>query len=369
MPAKGYDTYYAEGKHGLAVRISPGGTKTFFVYRKVNGRPQRVTIGRFPSVTVDIAFKRLDEINGQFATGEDPNAKKKKLRDEMRFGELFSNYIERYAKQHKKTWGQDKETYKRYLSDWDNKPISFVTRQDIERLHTKVGESNGKYAANRLLALLSIVFNKAADWGWNGMNPTAGIKKFKEKSRDRFLQSDELPQFFTALARMTNHTIRDYILMSLLTGARRSNVLAMRWKEINLDRGEWRMPDTKTGDSHTVPLVQAAIDILKTRCEQAVGEFVFPSNTSCSGHLMEPKAAWQKLLQEAGLQNVRLHDLRRTLGSWQAATGANLSVIGKTLAHKNVSTTHIYARLNLDPVRDSLNIATDAMLRYATTPN
>ena len=89
------------------------------------------------------------------------------------------------------------------------------------------------------------------------------------------------------------------------------------------------------------------------------------SGAGISGHLVETKKPWKRILDKAGLKNLRIHDLRRSLGSWQAATGANLSIIGKTLAHKNVSTTAIYARLNIDPIRESMNKATDAMLNAA----
>ena len=110
----------------------------------------------------------------------------------------------------------------------------------------------------------------------------------------------------------------------------------------------------------------AAIDILKTRQKSNTNNspWVFPG-TGSTGHLVETKKPWTRILNKAGIKNLRIHDLRRSLGSWQAATGANLSVIGKTLAHKNISTTAIYARLNIDPIRESMNKATDAILNAA----
>jgi integrase len=210
------------------------------------------------------------------------------------------------------------------------------------------------------------MFNRAIDWGWENANPAHGIKKFKERSRDRFIQSDELPRFFAALGEETSIIVRDYILISLLTGARRSNVLSMRWDEINFDRITWTIPLTKNGESHTLPLVPAAIDVLKTRQKNNINSspWVFPG-TGASGHLVETKKPWKRILNKAGIKDLRIHDLRRSLGSWQAATGASLSIIGKTLAHKNISTTAIYARLNIDPVRESMNKATNAILSAA----
>ena len=191
-----------------------------------------------------------------------------------------------------------------------------------------------------------------------------GIKKFTEKSRDRFIQGDELPRFFEALGDETNETMRDYFLLSLLTGARRSNVLAMEWKDISMGREEWRINETKNGTPQTVTLSPEALTVLRDRKPEEPTRFVFPGNGK-SGHLAEPKKGWQRVLTRAGIDNLRIHDLRRTLGSWQAKTGASLAIIGKSLNHKNQNTTAIYARLDLDPVRDSVNTATSAMMAAA----
>jgi integrase len=110
-----------------------------------------------------------------------------------------------------------------------------------------------------------------------------------------------------------------------------------------------------------VALSPIVLRLLENRKATSTGEWVFPGRGR-TGHLVEPKSAWKRILKRAGLQDLRLHDLRRTLGSWQAATGASLPIIGKTLGHKSLSTTQIYARLNLDPVRLAVNTATDAML-------
>jgi integrase len=158
-------------------------------------------------------------------------------------------------------------------------------------------------------------------------------------------------------------------LISLLTGARRSNVLAMSWDELHLDRGEWRISMTKNGTPQTLPLVAGAIDVLKSRkelTECADSAYVFPG-AGQSGHLVEPKKAWKIILGKAGIKDLRLHDLRRTMGSWQAGTGANLSVIGRSLNHKSTATTAIYARLWMEPVRSSMQAAAAAMLEAANS--
>ncbi|TSA37787.1 MAG: site-specific integrase [Methylococcaceae bacterium] len=361
IPSKGWQYHYDTKVRGLGIGISSTGTRTFIVYRKIEGRPERLTLGRYPDLSIEQARNKATEANAQIAKGENPNDQKREARREMTLGDLFADYIERHAKLHKKSWQHDEDQFNRYMQTWSKKKMSSIAKRDIQAIHAKVGAEHGHYAANRLLALLHTLFSKAIDWDvWQKANPVQGIQKFREKSRERFLTRDEMPLFLKALENEPNETARDYILISLLTGARQANVLAMRWDQINFKTTLWLIPETKNGTAHSIPLVDEAVALLLKRHKNRQSEWVFPG-TGKTGHLMEPKKAWKRILTEAGIENLRLHDLRRTFGSWQAATGANLSVIGKSLNHKNVSTTAIYARLDTDPVRKSMEIATKAM--------
>lgn len=366
FPSKGKRAYYYDAKvRGLGVSLTDKGTITFIVYRKVDGKPERITLGRYPDLSIENARGLASDVNSQIAQGKNPNKEKAELRTESSVRELFDLYFERHAKVHKKSWKNDEWQYRLHLSHWGKRKISSIRNPDVEILHGKIGKTHGHYVANRVLSQLSIMFNKAKSWGWNGSNPATGIKKFREVSRERFLQGDELPRFFKALEEENNRILADFFMISLLTGARKSNVLSMRWKDISFDQATWRIPETKNGSSHLVPLSSEMIDILKTRKDTRQNDWVFPSSTSKSGHLEEPKSAWKRILQSAELQDLRLHDLRRTLGSWQAATGANSYVIGKSLGHKSQQATAIYARLNIDPVRESMEKATSAMINHA----
>lgn len=155
--------------------------------------------------------------------------------------------------------------------------------------------------------------------------------------------------------------LKIFFYISLLTGARRNNVQSMNWNDVNFSRAEWLVPETKNGEPHTIPLIPQAITILQERYANKNCDWVFPSLSSKSGHIEEPKKIWKKLLTRAGIKDLRIHDLRRTLCSWQAATGANSYIIGKSLDHKTQQATAIYARLNIDPVRESVIKTTDAM--------
>ena len=211
--------------------------------------------------------------------------------------------------------------------------------------------------------LIHTVFAWAIDHrGFKGINPATGIEKFSEKKRERFLQPDELPTFFKAVEAEANETIRDFVLISLYVGARRSNTQAMRWDELDLDNGVWTIPDTKSGKSVMVPLCSPALEILKRRSAtpRRHGEFVFPGKST--GHLQEPKAAWKKILERAGIEDLRIHDLRRPFGSFQAIGGSSLPIIGKSLGHSSTAATSIYARLNLYAVRSSIDAAVNAIV-------
>lgn len=155
-----------------------------------------------------------------------------------------------------------------------------------------------------------------------------------------------------------------------MTGARQGNVLSMRWDELNINEGskKWKIPEAKNGEALTIPLSDEAVEILKARkIEQEEGgirrKWVFPSDKSKSGHLEAPGERWIRILKRANIKNLRIHDLRRTLGGWQAATGATTAVIGKTLGHKSKMTTAIYERMNLDPVREGIDKACNAMTK------
>ncbi|MEI8321107.1 MAG: site-specific integrase [Alphaproteobacteria bacterium] len=362
-PESGKRTYYYDTKvRGLGVGITDKGTQTFIVYRKIGGRPERMILGRYPDLSIENARGEASKINAKIAQGENPNREKNKIREELTFKELFARYLDQHAKVHKKSWKSDLNQHKLYLSHWDKHRISRLHKADIEALHAKIGRDHGLYAANRMLALLAVMFSKAISWGWNHTNPTIGIKRFKEKSRERFLQGNELPKFLKALEEDPNQTLATFFKLCLLTGARRSNVLAMRWQDISFDQETWNIVETKNGNSQLVPLSEQALGLLKSLFKKKESGWIFPSTTSKSGHLEEPKNVWKRILKKAELEDLRLHDLRRTLGSWQATTGANSYIIGKSLGHKTQQATAIYARLNIDPVRASVERATAAMM-------
>ena len=361
-PATGRAYLHDAKEAGLVLQITAAGRRTFQLYKKHQGRPVRVTLGTWPEIIVEQARKKARDTKAELDAGRNPNDALRQQREALTFAGLFDIYLEQHAKVRKRTWLEDETYYKRHLAArLGKKKLDEITRADVAAIHARIGKTRPTHA-NRVLALISSVFGRAIEFGlWNQINPCLGIRRFPEQSRDRFLSSDELRRFFEAMEQEPNDTTRDFFAVALLTGARRSNVLEMKWADVDLEAATWRIGRTKNGTPQTVALVEPVVELLRERKRQATSLFVFPGS-GVTGHLVEPKKGWARICKAAGIEGARIHDLRRTMGSWQAKTGASLPVIGKSLNHKNQSTTAIYARLDLDPVRSAMEKAVDAML-------
>jgi integrase len=347
---------------GFGVRLTKG-QKTFILEKRILGRRRRLTIGPFGPLTVEQARTKAEQLAGRIAAGEDPAQERLDTQHELTFGRLIDLYLERHGPR-KKTAKADKNRLERHVSDWKTWRLSAITRAEVARRHSQIGAST-PYDANRLLALLSRMFNLAHVWGvYAGENPTVGVERFPEVTRDRFVQPDELPRLFKSIEKELDPYIRTGFLTSLLTGARIGEVLSMQWDHVSLEQAVWRLPETKAGRPHLLPLPGPVLNALRTLPRLEGNPFVFPSHGK-QGHLTDLSRAWARLCERAKLADLRIHDLRRTLGSWLAVSGASLTLIGKVLNHSQVSTTQIYARLNLDSVREALEANAKKMIQLA----
>jgi len=374
LPEKGYTQYRDEKTPGLILRVYPTGVKTFYIHKRIGGKPEYMTLSpspgtpaRYPDITPEQARKLAKVLIGMIASGKNPAEENRNIKAEMTLGELFERYLTLHAKRHKRTWKYDESMFRLYFSVWAGRRISTITRREVQTLHGRMGEENGESQANRAFALLHTIFEKGREWGYAGDNPCFKLKKFQEQSRERFLQKDELPRFFQAVMAEPNEMDRDFLLMLLYTGARKSNVLGMAWKDISLDQKLWNIPaaQSKNKTSYTIPVVTPAMEILVRRKKDNPNSlWVFPS-ISKSGHLQEPKKVWKRVLETSGLEDVRMHDLRRTLGSWMARTGSSLLTIAYALGHKlsSLSVTAVYARASIEHIRVEMETAVQAMLQ------
>jgi integrase len=363
-----YDT---GGVPGFGVVVSPTGVKTFILKFRTNAStiPKRLTIGRYGELTVDQARDIAKDALHDARKGEDPVAAKRQARIEERRGitvETFAPiYVENArtkgnpAKERtpKKTWKEDERRLNKYVIPAIGKlRLDKVTPADVRRLHNSIA---GKYEANRVLALVSVMFAAAAMLDYmheDARNPAKGVSAFKEEERDRFVTETEMPRLMAAIMEEANPHLRAAFLLYLLTGLRRGELLALRWKDVDLQRRVIRLAQTKQGKPHTVPLSSPAVAILEKLPRLPDNEFVIasPVREGHPWHGHAVKKAWARVRERAELADVRLHDLRRTVGSWLALSGVSIQMIGQVLGHSNPDTTAIYARLQDDATRSAL---------------
>lgn len=346
----------------LFIRVSPKGLKTYSVIKKTKGRFVCVTVGKHPDVKLKDAREKAALICGNL---KDAVQKSKSKKEKLILRDFFYNYyIEQYAEKYTKarTVRENKSIYERRFERlWGNKEISDISRDDVEKLHTAIKKKDGVFAANKALTLIKHILNKAVEWHHLPFNPVMGVKKYTVKSRERFIQPSEVPAFFKAISEEPNPLHRNYILLSLYTGQRRANILSMAWNDIDLTNKIWHISETKNGIPLNVPLIPQALDILKEMAQSKKGKWVFPSETSASGHIAQPQKIWERLLARADLKNLRIHDIRRTLGSYEAMAGVSLPLISRTLGHSCYQSTQVYARLHVDSVRDAMESAISLM--------
>lgn len=350
---------------GLVCRVAPSGVKTLCFYRWVPsvGRPERITIGRWPAASVDAARKRCAMLSAEVAQGHSPAVQLRELRAESTLSDLWDLYNEakstkwgeKTAADHKSLW----ETY--LLRPLGQRRLSTVTLEEVGTLHRRIGAKHPR-TANKVAGLLRSMYRWAArERKYTGPVPT-GVEMYKIASRERFVQQEEMPRFIAAVQASPEPYNRLWHLL-LLTGVRLNNMLAARWEQFDLGAGLWQVPSSahKNKQPHALPLLPAAVELLRAQ-RATVPEkspWVWPAAGTKTGHLTQNniRNAWDDLCTRANVQGLVRHDLRRTVGSYLAMSGASLSMVGAALGHRSIQASQVYARLSLPPVRAALETA------------
>ena len=343
---------------GFGLRVYPSGNRKFIAqYRTRTNRQRRIVLGSFGTLTVERARDMARDILEDVRRGGDPAGAIKSAREAPTVEDLGTDYIERHAIPNKRptSVSEDRSMLERYiLPRLKHVKVASVKRRDVEMLHSSLKET--PYAANRVLALLSKMFGLATAWGWRPDNPVRGIPRFQEDRRQRWLSSNELARVWSVLAEHPNRRAVNAVKLLILTGARRNEVLGATWDQFDLERRAWTKPshNTKQKKEHRVPLSQQAVALLAGMSGKADpgSPYLFPGDAE-GKPLGDIKKFWHKVCVAAGIEGVRLHDLRHTYASSLVSGGVSLHIVGQLLGHTQPQTTARYAHLDDDALRDA----------------
>ena len=343
---------------GFGIRVYPSGVKVYVVQTRAFGRSKRVTVGRHGALSADQARKQATRIIARIKAGESPVPEEPAAEPTVK--DLAERYQREYVAMHCKP--ATVSHYGLMLQKHIVPALGEFLVGEVERKHIlefQYGLSGMPTVANRTVDILVKMFNLAEDWVWRppGRNPCRFVRRYKvEKHHERFLTADELYRLGEALdAAPPEHLASAHaaaaIRLLVLTGCRRSEILGLRWEDLDFDAGEMRLMDSKTG-SRVVPMPPPAAKVLAGLSRVEGNPWVFPGRKKGTGQ-RNINDSWDRVRKRAGLDGVRLHDLRHSYASRALALGEGLPMIGELLGHRKVQTTARYAHLARESVRAS----------------
>jgi integrase len=345
VPATGSKVYY-DGKDkggvpGFGVCVTATGHRSFVLsYWTRSGRQRRMTIGDCDNWTVGAARAKARDLKRQIEDGGDPLG----TREAARKASTMKQLCDRFDAEHLPRKRPITAMNYRLLLDRHIRPhfgaqckVEEVTFADCDALHRKITAQGSPYAANRTMAVVAKMFALAIKWNMIERNPAVGIERNPESKRKRYLSGNELGRLTAALTAHADQDMANVFRLLLLTGARRGEVLGMRWADIDLGTGVWTKPGstTKQKSDHVVPLsapVQQLLSEIRARQialqraavnSPVLGEFVFPGQGK-TRHVVSVEKSWWSLCKAAGIEGLRIHDLRHSFASQLASAGSSL---------------------------------------------
>ena len=355
---------------GFGVRVHPSGRKVYIVQARARGRPaRRVTVGRHGVISAAEARERAALMVARIKAGEDPVAEPLGAAPVggPTVGALAAAWLEEHVAHRCKetTAATYRQTVARHIVPaLGGRPALAVGHREVTELHHRLRGT--PYAANRAVDTLSRIYNAAQDRGRlpEGSNPCALVVKNRERRRERFLTDEEFRRLGRVLDEagrckgVSAHAVAAMRLL-LLTGCRKGEILNLRWSEVDLEAGEFRLKDSKTGP-RTISLSAEAAGVLAGVPRVEGNPFVIPGRIAGKAmrNLNDP---WEIVCARAGLEDLRLHDARHSYASRALALGESLPMIGRLLGHTQVETTARYAHLAEDSVRGSAVRVSDSI--------
>lgn len=343
---------------GFGLRVMPSGKRFFLIQYRRHGRTRRVMIGQFGPITAEIARKEALRMLGDVRGNDgDPAAGRDKERQSCTVEELGRRFLAEHVATRCKptTQAEYKRSVELFINPFFGKQRArTVSSADVAELHG--AHAHIPYQANRTLGVLSKMMNLAETWGIRDKhtNPCEDIERYPEYKRERFLSAKEMKRLGEVLTAFeTDGSESQYAIAAfrllLLTGCRLREIQTLKWEYVDLDNGQINLPDSKTG-AKTIHLGAAAADLLKKLPQVDDNPYVIIGKFE-GAHLTDLQRPWRRIRKAAGLDKVRIHDLRHTYASGGLLVGEGLPMIGKLLGHTQVQTTARYAHLASDPIK------------------
>jgi integrase len=355
LPAKGSKRYPDAKTPNFGVVVTEYGKRSFYLrYRNSRDVDRQYKIGNRPEWTTSAAREEAERIKRAVDLGDDPVADQKELREAPTVADMCQRYDAEHLPNKRSAKDDRLMINKDILPALGGKKVADITFSDMDTLHRNKARQ-APVKANRVIALLSKMFSLAIRWGWRSDNPCKGVQRSPEEPRHVYLSTQELERLTSTLATFRDQQAANIVRLLLLTGARRGEVLSMKWADLDLDNGVWVKPGatTKRKTQHRVPLSVAAQQLLAgLKLASKGSEHVFASHGKL-GRRESIKDVWPEICEAAGIRDVRVHDLRHTYASVLASAGLSLPVIGALLGHTQTQTTLRYSHLFDDPLRQA----------------
>ena len=343
--------YYDDELTGFGITVYASGKRVFFVQYGPKQRRRRMTLGQFGPLGLDAARKMATQILARVIEGEDPVEEKRRSRLTPTFALWADDYLEQ-VRPRKKSIRNDERYLKRAKARWGNRALDSITAVDVRKAFESMGATGKKVDANRWLASVRACLQAAWRDDRIPSNPAMKVKPYPETNfRERTLTNEEYLRLIDAVAALTDPYVQIAFVLLMETGARLSEVLQARWEQFDLQEGTWRIPSTKSGTPQTCHLTPTLCSTL-TNLPQA-GPYVVPGRKPDSPR-HDLKRPWEKLKTAAELQEVWIHDIRRTVGT-HIARRTSLHVASKVLRHSDIRVTlKHYAHLDREDVVGAL---------------